>query len=540
MEAKAGEALDLGGPAISRRELLVGASLIAGGLALGGALAACGGAPTQPAATGPRRGGNFRLGTLGSSKDIMDGQNSLSNGDEARQLASFETLLQFDTDNKLTTDLGLAESFTQDAPDQWTIRLKQGIEFHNGKTLSADDVIYSLQRILTSSLGLFGYSNLAPSLDPNNIKKIDDRTVRLQLSRGDSTIDTQLAQYYNTIVPVGYQPYPAPQIGTGPFKLDTFTIGEQTTFVRNPNYWRTGQPYFDRVTIIEFPDASGRVNALLAGQVDAIDDLPTAQVNVVKAHPGYAVLESSSGDWLPIEMAIDMPPFNDVRVRQAFRLIADRQQFVAQAVAGHGTIGNDLYSPYDPCFASDLPQRHQDIEQAKFLLHAAGQDGLVMDFHTTPNAEAMVTEAYVFAEQAKKAGVTLNVKNDPNYYGDQYLKLALSTDNWFSHSYLDQVGEGNIPTANWDATHWPPKDATGDRYVSLYQQALAAVDKNKRCELVHEMQVMEYNQGGHLIAFFVNNISAYSTKVAGFKPSKGDPPTLDAYGYGFRTIWFNS
>ncbi len=163
-----------------------------------------------------------------------------------------------------------------------------------------------------------------------------------------------------------------------------------------------------------------------------------------------------------------------------------------------------------------------------------------MDFHTTPNAEAMVTEAYVFAAQAKAAGVTLNVKNDPNYYGDQYLHLPLSTDNWFSHSYLDQVGEGNIPTANWDATHWPPKDDSGARYVSLYQQALGEVDKTKRCQMIHEMQVMEYNEGGHLIAFFVNTISAYSTKVSGFVPSRGDPPALDAYGYGFRTIWFNS
>src|SRR5438128_2265220 len=181
-------ALDLAVKEISRRELIVGAGLVASGLALGGVLDACATLTQKVAQTSPkpRRGGNFRLGTLGSSKDIMDAQNILASGDTARQMASFETLLQFDTSNKLTSDLGLAESVTQDAPDQWTIRLKQGIEFHDGKTLNADDVVYSLQRILTQNLGLFGYSNLAPSLEPKNIQKMDDRTVRLHLTRGDS------------------------------------------------------------------------------------------------------------------------------------------------------------------------------------------------------------------------------------------------------------------------------------------------------------------------------------------------------------------
>jgi peptide/nickel transport system substrate-binding protein len=322
--------------------------------------------------------------------------------------------------------------------------------------------------------------------------------------------------------------------------LQSFTPGEQSVHVRNPNYWRSGRPYFDQVTMTDFADAPARVNALLAGQVDAIDDLPTAQVGIVKAHAGLAVLESIGGGWLPIEMAIDYKPVTDVRVRQAFRLMADRPQLVAQALSGHGRIANDLYAPFDSCFASDLPQRHQDLEQAKSLLKAAGHEGLTMDFHTTPNFDAMVNQAYVFAQQAKGAGVTLNVKNDPNYYGDQYLKLALSVDCWSTRNYLEQVAEGSLPTSNFNPSHWPPKDATGDRFNSLYQQALAAVDKTLRCELIHEMQVIEYNEGGHIIAFFFNHVDAYSTKVSGFKPSKANPASLDRYGHGFLDIWFNS
>ncbi len=544
MESEPNRPLDLRGPATTRRELIKGAGVVAGGLALSGLLAACGpGTTTTSAATDtPKRGGNFRIGLIGDgAKAIMDGQNNIGGGDTARLMASFETLVAYNEKAKITTDLGLAESLTQDKPDQWTIRLKQGIEFHNGKTLSADDLVYSLQRILRPDLALFGYSDLAPWLDPQNgIVKLDNRTVRLQLTQANPTIADQMAQYFNSVVPVGYEAYPAPQIGTGPFKLVSFTPGVETTFTRNNNYWRTGEPYFDQVTIVEFNDPSSKVNALLAGQVDAISDLPTAQVAIVKAHSDLVVLESDTGNWIPIEMAVDMPPFNDVRVRQAFRLIADRPQLVEQAVSGHGVVAKDLYSPFDPCYAHDLPQRHQDLEQAKSLLKAAGQEGLVFDFHTTPNIDAMVNEAYVFAQQAKGAGVTLNVHNDPNYYGDQYLHLALSVDCWFAHPYLLQVGEGDIPTANFDATHWPPKNATGDRYLSLYHQALAEIDPSKRCQIIHEMQVIEYNEGGHIIAFFYNTIDAFSNKVSGLKSSIGNPPTLDSYGHGFRTIWFNS
>ena len=162
-----------------------------------------------------------------------------------------------------------------------------------------------------------------------------------------------------------------------------------------------------------------------------------------------------------------------------------------------------------------------------------------MDFHTTNNAAGMVDQATVFAAQAKGAGVTLNVKNDPNYYGDQYLKLPLCVDSWGTRSYLPQVAVGSLtppPFAPYNVTHWPPKDSN---FGSLYLQALAEVDPAKRHDIVHEMQTIEYNEGGYLIAFFYNHIDAYSTKVSGLQPSKGNV-NLDTYGHGFRTIWFNS
>ena len=524
---------------ITRRQLLMGMGMLAAGLSMASVIAACGTTSTGGPTSGtPKRGGTFRLGvTGGGAKDMMDGQNIITKPDQARLVTAFETLLTYDENYQLGTD-GLAESVTQDAPDKVTIRLKQGIEWHNGKTINSDDVIYSFQRMLNPKLGLFGNAGLG-SVDPNNITKVDDRTVRLNLKQADSTIPDQLGQYYNGMVPFGYSRFDpatgvATQIGTGPYKMQSFTPGQQSMHIRNPNYWRSGQPYFDQVTIIDFTDPTAQVNALLGGQIDAMTDVPFAQVDVVKTHSGLAVLESPGGGWLPLCMAIDLPPFNDVRVRQAFRLIVDRQAFVTQVLSGHGRIANDLYSPFDACFASDLPQRHQDLEQAKSLLQQAGMAGATFDLHTTDGAAGMVDSANIFAQQAKGAGITINVHNDPNYYGDQYLKLAFSVDFWGTRNYLPQVANGSLPTAPYNECHWPP---SGSNYISLYQQALAEPDKTKRCSIVHDMQKLEYDQGGYIIPFFNNLVDAYSTKVSGFVASKGTL-NLDSFGHGYRTIWF--
>ncbi|MGN6176715.1 MAG: ABC transporter substrate-binding protein, partial [Streptosporangiaceae bacterium] len=193
---------------VSRRQLLIGGASLA---AVGGLAAACGTSSTSPstgsntgAAGTPKRGGNFRLGvTGGGAKDIMDGQNIITKPDQARLMTAFETLLLFNENYQLTND-GLAQSVTQDNPKQYTIRLRQGIEFQNGKTMTADDIIYSFQRIGTKKYGLTGYAATA-TMDIGAMKKLDKYTVRLPLKTPDSTIPQTLGSYTFSMVPVGYQ-----------------------------------------------------------------------------------------------------------------------------------------------------------------------------------------------------------------------------------------------------------------------------------------------------------------------------------------------
>jgi peptide/nickel transport system substrate-binding protein len=513
--------------------------------AVGGAVVLAGGALTSAAEAalraGPKRGGTFRIGVSGgSAKDFIDGQNIVTRPDQARIVTGWETLLVFDSQFKLKFD-GLAEEISAKRADVWTIRVRDGIEFHNGKTLGAEDVIYSLRRLIDPKLKLFGGAALS-SVDGNRIKKLDKRTVRLTLKQKDVTILDALGQYIAGIVPVGYSPGAIgkanPNVGTGPYKLQSFTPGQQSVHVRNPNYWRSGQPYFDKVVIIDFPDDTARVNALLSGQVDAITDVPPAQVAVVNGHSGTKVLESPSAAWTPIIMRVDAPPFTDVRVRQAMRLIANRPQMIAQALSGHGRIGNDLYAPFDEAFAKDLPQRHQDIEKAKSLLKAAGKSDLTVDLQSTNGALGMNEGAQVFAQQAKAAGVTVNVKilDSGAFYSDQYLKWPFSTDFWGSRNYLSQVAAGSLPSSPYNESHWP--DTADQKFLSLYKQALGTVDKKKRTQILHDMQKLEYDNGGYLIWGFSTLLDGYSTKVQGVKQGDKGVLPFNAFGHGYRTIWF--
>jgi len=529
---------------LTRDELLRRGAALGGALLVGGALSGTAGA--AEAAPKIKRGGVFRLGISGAgAQDFIDGQHIVAKSDIARLVAGFEGLSYFNEQYKPTID-GLAEELEAEKPNQWLIRVRDGIEFHNGKTLSADDVIYSIRRTLKPKLGLFGRAAFG-AVDPSRMKKLDSRTVRLTLKQGDVTLIDAFSQYFQGIVPFGYSPdslgsrgkHPLRFIGTGPYKVKSFVPGRQSIHVRNENYWREGQPYFDEVRIINFADDTARINALLGGQVDAIVDVPYAQIPLVQKRKGLKVHEQPTGAWNPISMRVDVPPFDDNRVRQAMRLLINRPQVVQQALSGHGRVGNDIYSPFDLCYAGDeFPQRKYDPEKAKSLLKAAGQEGLTVDLQTTAADTGMVEECEILAQNAKAGGVTINVKNldGGTFYGDQYLKWPFAADYWGTRNYLAQVGVGSLAESPFNESTWQ-NHPQYPRFNSLYKQALGTVDLNKRCEIIKEMQKLEYDEGGHIIAYFKNLADAYSTKVGGFKIDRGTL-NLNKYGNGFRTIYF--
>jgi peptide/nickel transport system substrate-binding protein len=420
----------------------------------------------------------------------------------------------------------LAESIEAEKPDNWTVRLKQGLTFHNGKTVTADDVIFSIRRIVDPKNPKVGAASLN-YVDAKAMRKLDSRTVRIPLKFANAGFPDDLGQYFNTILPTDYDA--KKPVGTGPFKFQSFTPGQRSVFVKNENYWETGKPKLDQLVIIDFPDDTARVNALLSGQVDAISNLPASQIASVRGNPNLRVLISETGAWQPFTMRIDASPFDDNRVRQAFRLIVDRDQMVQQVLSGQGRPANDLYAPYDPVYAKDLPQRKQDLEQAKSLLKQAGRENLSVELVTAPVFQGVVEAAQVFAEQAKGAGVTVKVRkvDTGTFYGDNYLKWPFAQDYWATRLYLTQVAQGDLPDSPFNETHWGK-----GKFEQLIQQGRAELDEAKRADILHQAQQMQYEQGGYIIPYFSNIIDAYSAKVGGFTEAKS--------GFNLGQNWFKN
>jgi peptide/nickel transport system substrate-binding protein len=522
------------GAGSSRRDVLRGA--LAGGviLASGGLAAACGGSSPSTSATPsaggsqPRRGGNLRVGIVGgSTSDTLDAHKEVTQPDAIRIMALYNPLVRLNTKAQVVNDLAEEMTPNQDA-SVWTVKLKPGVTFHNGKDLTADDVIFTFRRIGDPKAPLVGATGLAP-VDLAGLKALDKVTVQVPMKTPYASFPEQISAAYNFgIVPVGYNP--ARPVGTGPFMYHSFTPGQQSVFVRNPHYFKPGLPLLDQVTIIDFSADTAAFNALQSGQLDVYSQATLSLTNEIKGSTTLKALVSQPGQWTPFTMRVDTPPFNDVRVRQAFRLLVDRPQLINLSLAGFGSVGNDIFSQWDPCYARNL-HRGQDIAQAKSLLKKAGHDNLTVQLVTADFAAGVLQAAQVFAQQAKAAGVTVNVKPVPvgTFYGPNYLHWPFAQDFWAYSPYLSQVAQGSLSKSPFNETHW-----NDPAYVALYNKANATVDKAQRCQIISQMQMTDFERGGYIIAAYNKQVDLMSTRVHGFVPAGTGVPLGNA---GWEGAW---
>ena len=491
-----------------------------------------GGAPSDV-----KTGGTLRVGMVGSTNDIIDGQYIVTKTDQCRLVLGWEPLVHYDADFQLSYEHALATGIDAEAPDHYIVHLREGVTFHDGKPMTSADVIYSFSRRLDEASDVYA-PGLAAYLALDGVTAVDDLTVDIKLLQPAVTFLNTLAEYTQTVVPEGYTRESDPQIGTGPFILDSFTPGAESVHKRNPNYWGGSDiPYLDEVQVIDFADSTAMINALKAGEVDCIAEVPYASADAVKGD-GVELLVSEGGSWLVITMAIDQAPMDDVRVRQAMRLICDRDEMVNRVIAGYGTVANDLYGKLDACYSSNgLEQRVQDLEQAKALLEEAGQAGMTIDLFAPDDTAGLPELIAVFAEQAEGAGITVNaeVLDGGTYWGDEYCKRTFATSFWNFRPYLPQAAAGALATATYPETHWPPE---GSDFQANYDAALAEVDEEARCEIIHKMMKEEWETGGNIIPFYNNLVDAYGDYVKGLEPRK-NVLNLDHYGRGMKRVWLD-
>lgn len=467
-----------------------------------------------------RRGGNLTLGLSGgSSSDTLDPHKSLTYLDTSRLQSLYQPLAQLDAQAQV--EYVLAESITarHGSLSEWVIRLRPGITFHNGKDFTADDVLFTFQRIVSNDFT--GKSGLGP-IDLKNTKAPDKLTVLVKMTRPFASFVEQLAAFwYNLyIAPAGFDP--AKPAGTGAFVYQSFTPGQRSVFTRNPHYWKSGLPYVDTLTIIDVSDNTTLQDALTTGVIHGAGALDGPQVASLSTTSGVKTVVSHSGEIVPFTMRVDLPPFNDLNVRQALRLLVDRPQMIDSALDSYGVVANDLFSPYDPDFDHSLVRPAQgDIQHAKFLLKKAGQEGLTVTLTTSAVATGTVAMATVLAAQAKAAGVTIRVSNVPSgvFFGPNYLKWPFAQDYYNYYPYLAQVAESMLKGSPFNETH-----TSNPRYTSLYNQANATANPALRQEIEFQMQRFDFTEGGYIIPAYTDVLDAYSDKITGYTAGKVGQP----------------
>lgn len=517
---------------LSRRRFLS----ITGGAALlgvGGALTACGtgpGAAVAEPSGPPVRGGTLRVGvTGGGASDTLDPHIPATNPDIARVINLYEPLLSRDHDYR--PEMLVAESLTP-SPDArtWTATLRPGVRFHDGRPVTPADVVATFRRVMDPNDPKSGAASLQDIL--GEVVASGDRTVDFRLTDPVSIFDDYLGQYALGIVPADFD-LERP-IGSGPFKAETFTEGLQSTFLRNEHYWRPDEPYLDRLVLTNFTEDDARINALLSSQVDAIDQVPVSLVEVLRSDPRIRVITSETGTWLPFTMRVDRPPFDDARVREAMRLVVDREQMINQVLSGRGRVGNDLYSPFDPAYAGRLPQRAKDIERARQLLAEAGHTGLEVELVTAPIQAGAVESAQVFQRQAQEAGITVNIRklDTTTFFGENYTNWDFAQSFYYTRNYLPQVAASSLADSPYNETHFDDAE-----FTALITRARGTTDEKARNALLEQAQRIEHERGGNIIWGFVDGIDAHQVYVAGLKP---DRTGLSLSGYQFREAWLGT
>ncbi|MGH9303371.1 MAG: ABC transporter substrate-binding protein, partial [Acidimicrobiales bacterium] len=302
----------------SRRDFLVRGASGAALLGAGGLLGAVG--STTAAASTPlgarstlepearrRRGGTIVLAsTGGGSSDTLDGDGAVTNLDFARAPQLYDTLVEFSSQSEVRLHL-LKELTANRNATEWTFHLRKGIEFHNGKELTVDDVLFTFHRIISNK---FSAASVLSNMNLAHARKLDRYTVRIPMHRPFSIMPVTLIDNGEmSIVPVGYDPkHP---IGTGPFKFSSFSPGQRSVFTRNPHYFLDGRPYVDKVIIVDYPDETSQVNALLSGEATCVDQLSIGSVQTIKSGGKVVKIWDSPG-WVPFTMNLGQRPFNDV------------------------------------------------------------------------------------------------------------------------------------------------------------------------------------------------------------------------------------
>jgi len=481
----------------------------------------------------PKRGGRLRIGVGGAStSDTLDPQLLT---DIMAPVVAFgqlrNCLVEIDADWQAVPELAIGWEPSPDAR-LWTFKLRQGVEFHNGKTLDADDVVYSINLHRGEDTKSVVNSLLRQIEDV----KADGRdTVVFTLQAGNADFPYILADNHVLIVPAGTTAFDE-GVGTGGYMLIDWEPGIRALTRRNPNYWKAGRAHFDEVETLAINDVTARTNALQTGAIDVMNRCERKTAHLLGERPELQLVVTTGSKHYTIPMRTDRAPFDDNQVRLALKHAIDRAALLERVLRGYGELGNDHpISPHNRYYAQDLPQRTYDPDRTRFHLKQAGYDRLSVRMHAADVAfEGAVDTAVLYKQHAAAANIDIEVVREPNdgYWSNVWMSEAFTMSYWSGRPTEDwMLTEAYAAGSNWNETFW-----RHERFNELLEAARSELDEDRRREMYGELQRLVRDEGGAVIPLFAADLHAASTKLA--TPAKvAADRELDGYRIAERW-WF--
>lgn len=480
--------------------------------AAGAALTA--GAAIGPAvAQAPNRGGKLTVAaTGGAATDTLDPRTltSIYHGTQAYLFGS--CLTEMGENNRLVGEL--AESWeSAQVGRSWVFNLRSGVTFHNGRALTAADVVWSLN-LHRGANSRSGARVLLEGV--SDIRADGANKVVVETTEPNADIPYVMTDFHLIIVPAETTDFNA-GIGTGPYVVQRFVPGQRIQATRNPNYFKSGRAHLAEVELLVVGDTTARLNALQTGEVQLIERVDTRTVNLLERAPGIQVLRSTTGAYRPFLMHCDTAPFDNADLRLALKLAIDREDLLRRVFRGYGRVGNDHpIGPADPFHAADIRQRTYDPEQARSLYRRSGHSGpLALSVADVAFAEA-IDAATLFKEHAARAGIEIVLQREPNdgYWSNVWRRKPFVAGAWGGRPTADiMLSTAFKSDSDWNDTRW--RNPEFDRVLA---QARGEFNEQRRKELYGQCQRMINETGGALIPIFNDVIDAARANVRGFFP----------------------
>ena len=509
---KAQLARALGG-GLSRREFMRRAAAL--GIAAPTAAAFLGGlgefGQAARAAT-PKKGGVFRYGLAGgSTTDTLDSALHTDFFMQSFNSAIRGFLTEIDHNNEVIPEI--AESWeAADGGKTWRFKIRRGVEFHNGRTLTPKDVVASCNH----HRGEDSKSTAKPYFDPVTDIAIDGDYVVFRLSDGNADFPFLMSDYHISICPAnddGTMDWQS-GIGSGGYAMQEFEPGVRAHVKRFPNFWKAGRAHFDEIRFLGIADVAARTSALTTGEIDAMNRCDLKTVHLLERNPEVYILDIAGTQHYTAPMITTNAPFDNNDVRLALKYAVKREELVQKILRGYGSPGNDTpITPANRFFDKNLPRREFDPDKAKFHLKKAGLSSLSVKLSTSDAAyEGAVDAATLWSESAKQCGIDIQVVREPKdgYWSNVWLKKDWSMCFWGGRPTEDAMFTvAYSKGAAWNDAYW-----SHERFNNLLVEARAELNDNLRREMYGEMQRIVRDEGGTPCMMYANYVSANSDKIA--------------------------